>query len=59
VGMQMRREEDGPWLKPQPETVSASVSPPTGSSTNSASDSPSSCADNDILKKLMQRREQE
>jgi len=56
VGMQMRREEDGPWLKPSlPETVSASVS----SATNSAPDTPSSSADNEILKKLMQRREQE
>ena len=56
VGMQMRREEDGPWLKPsQPETVSASVS----SATNSAPDTSSGGADNEILKKLMQRREQE
>jgi hypothetical protein len=60
VGMQMRREEDGPWLKPsQPDTASASLSSVTSSSTNSAPDAPSSGADNDILKKLMQRREQE
>jgi hypothetical protein len=60
VGMQMRREEDGPWLKPSlPETVSANVNTATGSATNSAPDSPSNGADNEILKKLMQRREQE
>jgi len=60
VGMQMRREEDGPWLKPSlPDTASASLSSVTSSSTNSAPDAPSSGADNDILKKLMQRREQE
>jgi hypothetical protein len=60
VGMQMRREEEGPWLKPSlPETVSANGSTATGSATNSAPDSPANGADNEILKKLMQRREQE
>jgi len=55
VGTQMRREDEGAWaVSSKPETLSASTS------TSSSSSPPaSSGADSDILKKLMQRREQE
>jgi hypothetical protein len=57
VGMQMRREDEGPWLAAsQPENLTTSVSSTT---TNSTPDTATSGADSEILKKLMQRREQE
>lgn len=62
VGMQLRREEDGPWhLAGQAISYSAptpSTSTPT--TATSASPSPGSGeADSDVIKRLMQRRQQE
>ena len=64
VGAQLRREEDGPWLlagqsapyAPAPPSAPSNAAAPT---TTSSSDAASSGADNDIIKKLMQRREKE
>jgi len=64
VGMQLRREENGPWLlggqsafdvarPPSPSTNAVAAVPATGP------DSASSATESDIIKKLMQRREQE
>ncbi len=56
VGMQLRRQDDGGWsLTSQSETYAASA---TSSAPNHA-EAPSSDAESDIIKKLMQRREQE
>jgi hypothetical protein len=64
VGMQLRREEDGPWtLSGQPGSYGA---PSTGPATNTVAatatpgtDAGSSGTDSEIIKKLMQRRERE
>jgi hypothetical protein len=54
LGMQMRREDEGEWkLNTSGEVVAAS------SQESSASESASSSESNDILKRLMQQREQE
>lgn len=56
VGMQLRREEEGPWVVSSgPATYTASAAPATGSNTTSSSDA----AESDIIKKLMARRAQE
>lgn len=55
VGAQMRREDEGVWLQlSQAEPIPASAT-----STTAASDPAVSGAESDVLKKLMQRREQE
>jgi hypothetical protein len=65
VGMQMRREEEGSWQPSrQNETYAAVSSPspsPSPSSGNNSAAPPatSSGAESDVLKRLMQRREQE
>jgi len=63
VGMQLRREEDGPWsLAGGPGSHAAT---PTSSSTSTSamvsagSDAAAIAAESDIIKKLMQRREKE
>ena len=63
VGMQLRREEDGPWsLAGGPGSYAAT---PTSSSTSTSamvstgSDAAAIAAESDIIKKLMQRREKE
>ena len=55
VGSQMRREDEGTWRLVAGSVPSASSSSTPASSTPSAS----SPADNDVLKRLMQRREKE
>ena len=64
VGAQLRREEDGPWLLASQAGTYAAT--PASTSTNAAanptttgSDATSGGADDDRLKKLMQRREKE
>jgi hypothetical protein len=64
VGMQMRREEDGPWLLTSHSTSYAAT--PASTSTNAAatttptsSDAASGSAESDIIKRLMQKREKE
>jgi hypothetical protein len=70
VGMQLRREEEGPWLLASQSTSYAA--PPASTSTNTAaaasatataavtgSDTASGGSESDIIKKLMQRREKE
>lgn len=66
IGGQMRREDEGPWvLLSQAESTPANFSTSTGTGSSagatgsSTSDAAPSGADSDILKKLMQRREQE
>lgn len=64
VGMQMRREENGPWfLAGQPRSyVSTSSSASTdavAASATTASDAASSSAENEIIKRLKQQREQQ
>ena len=66
VGMQLRREESGPWhLAGQTASYSApstSASSSTSTATTAGSASPSSGsgeADSDVIKRLMQRRQQE
>jgi hypothetical protein len=55
VGMQLRHEEDGPWVPSRsPVAYAANPAPAVASSTDAAA----SGAESDILKKLMQRREQ-
>jgi hypothetical protein len=54
VGSQMRRREDGTW-----ERSSGSASYAEASSATAPAASPSSGADSDIIKKMMQRREKE
>jgi hypothetical protein len=61
VGMQLRREEDGPW---ELAGLAGSYAPSsTSTSTNAlastGSDGAASAADSDIIKKLMQRRNSE
>jgi hypothetical protein len=61
VGAQLRREEDGPWrLASQSRSYGA---PPSLTSTNAAASTSSTAAssvpESDILKRLMQKREQE
>jgi hypothetical protein len=64
VGMQLRREEDGPWLLSGQSGAYAAT--PATSSTNAvaatattSSEAASGAAESDIIKKLMQRRSQE
>jgi hypothetical protein len=63
VGMQLRREEDGPWqLSGQSQSYAATPAS-TSTSTNAVAATgaapTSSAAESDIVKKLMQRRQQE
>jgi hypothetical protein len=61
VGMQLRREEDGPWLLAGQSGSYAAT--PASTSTNAVAstgeDAAASSAESDIIKKLMQRRGQE
>jgi hypothetical protein len=60
VGSQLRREDEGEWtLTSQPVSYTASTSSSSPSSSSSSSASTSSGADGDVLKRMMQRREQE
>jgi len=63
VGMQLRREEDGPWaLGEQPATYASapgSTSTSTSALATTGSDAAASGAESDIIKKLMQRRSSE
>ena len=63
VGMQLRREEDGPWsLASQPgyyTTVSISTSTSTNGVASSNSDAAASAAESDVIKRLRQRRGQD
>jgi flavin-binding protein dodecin len=66
VGMQLRREDQGPWSASSQSTSYSDASTSTTSSTpssvaSSSSNAPaaSSGSESDILKRLMQRREQE
>jgi hypothetical protein len=63
VGMQLRREEDGPWRLSGQSTSYAATPNSTSTSTNAAAATgaalTSVAADSDIIKKLMQRRQQE
>lgn len=70
VGMQMRREEEGPWsVSTRTEALAGSSSSGSGSNfsrptsassiSSSTSGSAPSGAESDVLKRLMQRREQE
>jgi hypothetical protein len=58
VGMQMRREEDGPWTPSTGSALSAAATAPA-SATASPSQSVPSGPDSDIIKRMMQRREKE
>ncbi len=61
MGMQLRREEDGPWL-PSGQGGSFAVTPSSTSTNTMASASPdatSDAAESDIIKKLKQKRAQE
>ena len=58
VGWQMRREEEGDWHPVnRAETYAANSSPAT--TTTATSEPASSGAESDIIKRMMQRREQE
>jgi hypothetical protein len=66
VGMQLRREDQGPWFPSAQSTTYAAVTtsstsstPASVSSSSSNATAASSGAESDILKRLMQRREQE
>ena len=63
VGMQLRREEDGPWsLSGQSGSYAAvptSTQNTLATATSTNSDAASSAAESDIIKKLRQKREQE
>ena len=63
VGMQLRREEDGPWRLSGQSGSYAAFAAASSTSTNAASatstDSTSSAAEADIIKRLMQKRQQE
>ena len=64
VGMQLRREDQGSWVaSAQPQTYTASSSTPgnatSGSTGSTQSDSGSSAAESDVLKRLRERREKE
>jgi len=56
VGMQMRREEEGPW---QPVGEGSSASAPGDKVTSASPASESSADESDLVKRLMQQREQE
>ncbi len=62
VGMQLRREEDGPWqLLSQPSSY-ATTADLTATNTATAAvntDSASGAAESDVIKRMMQRREKE
>jgi hypothetical protein len=63
VGMQLRREEDGPWsLAGQSGAFAAartSTQNTMATATSTGSDASSSAAESDIIKRLRQKREQE
>jgi hypothetical protein len=61
IGSQLRREEEGEWtLSTQSETYATAPVADSSSSAKSADSSPASDgAENEVLKRLMQRREQE
>ena len=62
VGSQLRREDGGSWevsSEPQGYTASSSASQSSSSASSATPVSSSSGVDSDILKRLMQRREQE
>jgi len=63
LGMQMRREEDGPWRLGNGSSAYAAGAEPaaTALDTSSTASDPASAsgADSDIIKRMMQRREQE
>ncbi|MCX6923759.1 MAG: hypothetical protein NT154_11210 [Verrucomicrobia bacterium] len=64
VGMQMRREEDGPWLvagqsRPYALKSNSTSTNSVAATASSGSDAASGGAENDIIKKLKQQREQE
>jgi hypothetical protein len=63
VGMQLRREENGPWTLGKGSgssvPVPASLSTNAAAATAPAADPASSAAESEIIKKLMQRRAQE
>ena len=61
IGSQLRREDEGEWkLSAQPEAYAAtSAASSGGGSKSSEADGPSSGAESEVLKRLMQRREQE
>ena len=66
VGMQLRREEDGPWLLASYSRsyAAAPASTPTNAAATATASGPNAPpggveAESDIIKKLMQRREQE
>jgi hypothetical protein len=63
VGMQLRREEDGPWRLSGQSGSYAAIAGSTSTSTNAAGatspDSTSGAAESDIIKRLMQKRQQE
>jgi hypothetical protein len=61
VGMQLRREEDGPWsLSGQSGSYAAAPTSNTlATATSTSSDAASSAAESDTIKKLRQKREQE
>jgi hypothetical protein len=61
IGMQMRREQDGTWTKsdaPSSYTVS-SFEPTPASTSSSAPGDASSGPENEVLKRLMEKREKE
>lgn len=64
VGSQLRREENGPWLLASQSSSYGTAAGSTstsgaGAATDMGSNAASGGADNDIIKKLMQRREKE
>ena len=58
VGMQLTRDEDGPWVASNAPVIS-STNPTATSSSTSAIDTASSGPEGDIIKKLMERRAKE
>jgi hypothetical protein len=62
VGMQMRREDEGPWTRSESSRSYASAATASSSASAAGStsiDPPSSGPESEILKKLMKQREQE
>ena len=62
MGMQMRREEGGPWqlaAAPSTSAGSSSFTPVLGSQTSGTNSAASTGGESDILKRMMQRREHE
>ena len=62
MGMQMRREEAGPWqlaAAPAPSAGSSSFTPVSGSPSSGAKSAAATGSESDILKRMMQRREKE